>query len=292
MNMRRALPARGAVVNGNECDDFIKFSLMISCPQGSGSYTAVAMLRIFLLLAALVFPCWAGPMMSVSDTQGRALEIELLALNGDSVRFRRVDTGKEFEVAIDLFDDASRKKIRTEAKDLPPMLPPLEVEAVIGKRRSKGDSYYMMTQTISCTMKLRNRSHNIALPPLTARVFFIGQNQRNPGTFTMLSVQDFEVELEPGGSSETPLEPFITRYDSDNKGYGNIGGYQYSGYLMLLLNDKKEVVFHYTTDPKTRKAVDGRPTLLAKIAEYPKGCYINEKMEQMNMGMGAPQFVR
>lgn len=254
--------------------------------------TARVMMRITLLLAALMAPCWAGPMISVSDSKGRSLEIELLAVNGDSVRFRRVDTGKEYTVAMDAFDTPSRKKIRSEAVDLPPEVPPLDVDVVVGKRRSKGNSYYMVTQTITCNVKLRNRSHNIPLPEMEARIFFIGQNQRTPNVYTVLSVQDFKASLEPGGNSATPLEPFITSYDSDNKGQGNIGGYQYDGYLLLLLDKKDEVVFHQTTSSVIRRAVEGRPALLAKIADYPRGAYLNEKMERQNTGMRPPEFMR
>lgn len=250
------------------------------------------MIRYVLLSVALMLPCWAGPMISVSDSKGRSLEIEILAVNGDSVRFRRVDTGKDFTVPMDTFDAPSRTKIRAEAADLPAEVPPLDVEMVVGKRRSKGNSYYMVTQTISCNVKLRNRSHNIPLPELDARVFFIGQNQRTPNVYTVLSVQDFKVSLDPGRNSATPLEPFITSYDSDNKGQGNIGGYQYDGYLFLLLDKKKEVVFHQTTSAVIRRAVDGRPALLTKIADYPRGAYLNEKMERKNIGMGPPEFMR
>lgn len=56
--------------------------------------------------------------------------------------------------------------------------------------------------------------------------------------------------LKPGGSSSTDLKGFITVYDSDNKGPGNLGGYQYAGYLLVFLSEDGEVVFDQTTDAK------------------------------------------
>ena len=220
----------------------------------------------------------AGPTLSVQDTKGRALEIELLSVIGKTVRFRRADTAKEFTVALDQFDADSQAKISHEAATLPAPLPPLAVEVVIGKRRKKENSYYLVTQEVSCTVKIHNVSNDIPLPKFTGRVIFVGRNQSRPDEYIVLSTQDFPVELSPRADSTNTLEPFVTSYDSDNKGQGNVGGYQYSGYLLVFLNHKKEVVFDQTTDAEIRKAITAKPALLSKVAGYRKDTLIDDKM--------------
>jgi hypothetical protein len=229
-----------------------------------------------MILTAL--PARAEPAISVKDTKGRALDIELISLNSKTVRFRRAGNTQEFSLALDQFDAASQARITKTAASLPPVLPPIDVDVVVGKRRQKDGSSYMVEQVINATVKLRNSSHDTPLPKLTGRTFFFGQDQRNPDDFTVLSVQDFPVELKPGQSASSELESFATRYDSDNKGQGNVGGYQYSGYLLVFLNAKKEVVFNQTTDGSLRKEIDAHPKLLAAIAGYTKGAKLNKKM--------------
>ena len=72
----------------------------------------------------------------------------------------------------------------------------------------------------------------------------------------------------------------------------HIDDHQYDGYPLLLLDKKDEVVFHQTTSAVIRRAVEGRPALLAKIADYPRGAYLNAKMERQNTGMRPPEFMR
>ena len=234
-----------------------------------------------LLLAAMIGMSTlvqAGSTMSVRDINGRALEIELLSVNAKTVRFRRADTAKEFTVSLDQFDADSQAKISQQAATLPPSLPPLGVEVVIGKRRKKENSSYMVTQEITCIVKLRNTSNDTPLPKFTSKIIFIGRNQRQPDEYIVLSTQEFPVELQPRTDSANTLEPFVTTYDSDNKGQGNIGGFQYTGYLLVFVNDKKEVVFNQTTDADIRKALTANPTLLSTMARYTKNTHIDEKM--------------
>ncbi|MEO8615103.1 MAG: hypothetical protein ABI600_08190 [Luteolibacter sp.] len=230
----------------------------------------------------------AGPAMSVHDVKGRALEIELLSVNGKSVRFRRADTAKDFTVALDQFDADSQAKIIREAATLPTPLPPLIVEVVIGKRRKKENSYYMVTQEISCTVKMHNSSNDIPLPKLTGKIIFIGRNQRQPDEYIVLSAQEFPVELQPGADSANALEPFVTTYDSDNKGQGNVGGFQYTGHLLVFVNDKDEVVFNQTTDADIRKAITAKPALLSTMAGYSNETPLDDKMNVRNQKKRLP----
>lgn len=238
---------------------------------------------IFLscLLSSIVLlslPARSQPAISVKDTKGRALEIELISANAKMVRFRRANNSQEFSLALDQFDAASQALIKKTAASLPPELPPIEADVVIGKRKKKDGSSYMVEQVITATVKLRNPSHDTPLPKLTGRTIFIGQDRQKANDFTVLSAQDFPVEIKPGESTTSELESFVTRYDSDNKGQGNVGGYQYNCYLLVFLNAKKQVVFSQTTDGGLRKEIEENPKLLAAMATYTTGAYLNEKM--------------
>ena len=175
---------------------------------------------------------------------------------------------------------------------LPAPFPKVEAEVVVGKRRDKGDSYYMVSQTISCEVKIKNPSHDLKLPAVTAKVLFIGQNQKSPDSFTVLSVQTFPVELAPGATVDKELKAFTTNYDSDNKGTGNIGGYQYSGHLLMFIDANQEVVFSQTTDGSIRTALGADATLLKAISKYKEGDYLNGKMVLQDLSLKPPPIRR
>ncbi len=217
--------------------------------------------------------------MTVMDLQGRTIMIELVSADDTTVTFRRKGDARQFTLPLDQLDAESKTRIMDEAKALPMVLPSIVPEVVIGKRRQKTDSYYMVRQTITCAVKLRNADQQVALPRLTARVLFFGQNQKTPDAHIVLSVQEFPVELKPGESSATELKAFSTSYDSDNKGVGNIGGYQYSGYLLVFLSENGEVLFHQTTDAGIRLALANQPDLLKSVANYSVGSGCNTKLQ-------------
>jgi len=224
----------------------------------------------------------AGPILAVKDTKGRALEIELISVVGQDVRFKRVDNAKEFTVPLAQFDEASQGKIKEQAATLPAVLPPFDIDVVIGKRHDEGNSYYLVDQKISTTVMLKNKSNDVALPPLKGRIVFVGRDQRTEDDFIVLSTQEFKVGLKPTEKSESLLEPFVTTYDGDQKGAYNVGGYQYFGYLIVFLNDKNEVVYDYTTSGPIRKLVSGNRKLLNVMANYSKDATLNDKMEIHN----------
>lgn len=232
-------------------------------------------------LAVLLFSSIAAlgaPVLEVKDVKGRALEIELIGLEGKNVVFQRKGDPKEFRLPLDQFDTESQTRISNVSAELPTVYPKVDAEVIIGKKREKGNSYYMVKQIINCEVKLKNPSHDLKLPPVTAKVLFIGQNQKDPESYTVLSVQSFPVELPGGGSMANELKPFSTSYDSDNKGTGNIGGYQYSGYLLFFVNDSDEVVFSQTTDANIRSAIAANPTILKEISTYKDGAYVDGKL--------------
>lgn len=240
------------------------------------------------LLGLLAVPSMAAP-VTVTDVKDRSIEIEVVSLSGSNVTFRRPGNPKEFTLPVAQFKEDSQELIRKEAAALPAPPPKLSVDVVIGKRRTdKADSYYMKTQEVTCSVKLTNLSNANEVPTLKGKIVFIGQNTRTPSIFTVLSSQSFEASLKTAESATRQMDNFRTSYDSDNKGTGNIGGYQYYGYILALSDEGGNVVFNQTTTGSFRKALEGKPDFLKKVVDYRKGIALTGDLEESPGGGFAP----
>lgn len=213
--------------------------------------------------------------LRVTDLKGRAIEIELVSLVDDSVTFSR--SGKTFTLPISNFDDASQGMIRENATKLPAVLPKIQPDVIIGKRRQKL-GYYMVTQEITCTIKLLNPSLKDAVPPLSGKILMIGQDRRTPDFLKILSSQAVEVSIKPGATFVQEMASFTTSYDSDNKGVGNVGGAQYIGYVLVLLNEAGEVVLEHTVTGSFRQALSEKSGLAKELLQHHTGMILTEKL--------------
>jgi hypothetical protein len=245
--------------------------------------------RLFSAIAwcLCAFSADAGTNLTVSNTKGQTIGIELMALDGDSVTFCRPGNPKEYTLPISSFDETSQKLIRQEAAKLPVALPKIKPEVVIGKRRKKGDSYYMVRQEITTKVKLTNLSTRTPVPPIKATVVYIGQNRRTPSVFTILSKQSFETSIEPAATTENELKTFSTSYDSDNKGQGNIGGFQYFGYILAIRDDQENIVLTDISAASIRQELADKPTRLKELLELKKGQTLTEKMTPAKKTVGS-----
>lgn len=227
-----------------------------------------------------------GAPITVTDQKGRAIEIELVSVVNDSVTFRRA--GKEFSLPIGNFAEPSQELIRKEAGKIPAVMPKIQPEVVIGKRRDKEDSYYMVKQEITCTVKLSNPSNSIPVPPIKGKIVFIGQDRRTPELYQILSSQSVDASIEPGETFVKEMEPFVTTYDSDNKGVGNVGGSQYVGYVLVLLGESGDVALDDTKTATLRQAIAANPSVLKEIIKYPKGKVVTAKLVPAPLAGNAP----
>jgi hypothetical protein len=188
----------------------------------------------------------AGPVIKAKDKSGREMEIELISLLGDRISFMRTSDGKTFDLLLSTFDADTVKAIEAKKGELAPAHPNYGLDVVIEKRRKdRGNSYYMEEQTVSAKVTIKNPI-NFPAPALSVRVLFFGQSRRTK-TNAVLAVRDYSVKLGPGLSDGRKLDPFVTVYDSDGKGYGNVGGDQYTGYLLLMMDEKGNVIRHQST---------------------------------------------
>jgi hypothetical protein len=234
----------------------------------------------FCLIWVVIFmnPLHAAP-ITVTDQNGRAIEIELVSAAGESVTFRRTGDAKEFTLPVSSFARESQELIRKEASQIPVVLPKIRPDVVIGKRRHRGDSYYMVTQEITATVKLTNPHHAIPIPTVKGKIIFIGQDRRTPELFSILSTQSVEAPIKAGETVTQEMEGFLTSYDSDNKGSGNIGGAQYFGFILVMADEAGNVVVDYTTTGSFRQAMTNKPAVLKELITYPKGKMLTQKLD-------------
>jgi hypothetical protein len=238
--------------------------------------------KLLLAVAAMSqFPLLAGPVLEVRNTEGKALKIELIAVEGDNVVFST--TGKEVKehiLPIAKFDAASQEKVREEAKTLPPRLPKINIEVVISNKRDK-QGYYMVNQTVSSKVKIRNLTTRIDYPASKGHVIYFGQNRRNDGFFKVMANEHFEFSVPANKTFETDVLGFKTRYDSDNKGYGNVGGYQYESYVLVLTDPEGKVIGTKTTDGSLRSAIEKDLSKARRLIDLKPSEILNKDLETM-----------
>lgn len=242
-------------------------------------------LVLSLASVALASTAWSAIPISVTDQKGRTIEIQLISLAGDKVTFSRKGDAKEFTMPITNFADTSQDLIRKQAALLPAVLPKIESDVVVGKRRRKDDSFYMVRQEITSTVKLANLDKNAAVPPVEVTLIFLGQNRRTPDILTILSKQSFEASIEPGQTFSKEMRSFITAYDSDNKGFGNIGGFQYYGYILAIVGPDGKISSYTTSSSTVRQQLEEKQHLLEELLEYKQGKMLTEKLEPSSTTM-------
>ncbi|MEP4079259.1 hypothetical protein [Haloferula sp.] len=237
----------------------------------------VSILSRLTLLLALTGAVHSEP-MKVSDTKGRTINIDLLAVAGDQVTFSVDGKNGEHVVPIGRFDEASQKSIREVAKTLKPRYPELDMDVVVGKRRKKGDSFYMVTQNVTSKIQIKNTDQKMAMPKSKAKIIFIGRDRRTGDAYSILSSDEFELSIEPSKTFIFVPKPFSTSYDSDNRGSGNIGGYQYDSYVLAIIDSDGGVIHQKTSDPSIRSLIDSHFVSAATLTSHPVGTLLNKDM--------------
>jgi hypothetical protein len=224
----------------------------------------------------------AGPIIDVKSSEGKAIKIELLELSGETVTFAtQGEKGtKEHSLPLTRFDPDSRITILDESKDLPPRLPKLDIEVVVSKKRDK-EGYYMVTQTVSAKVKLRNLSNRIAFPKSKVHLTYFGRDRRDPDNYKVMARKSFDCELAVNAQTEELVDGFKTRYDSDNKGYGNIGGYQYDSYLLVITDAEGNVIDAKTSDAGVRALIEKDRSKARKLNETGVNAMLNKELVEL-----------
>jgi len=204
--------------------------------------------------------------------------VELISRQGDKIEIKRLKDGKTFMISPDVLDAASQALIKEKIKTIKVVYPPLEADVVISKRRKKDNgSYYMTEMTTSAKVTVTNEDKQRTSPPCSCNIIFVGQSQQNTDRFKVLSNQAFDLTPTPKGSSFSS-DSFDTQYDSDNKGNGNLGGYKYVGYLLIVAEKDESVILTKTLYSYIKKALNANTSFAATIREYDEGTILTKKM--------------
>jgi len=215
-------------------------------------------IRIITLLYLLYTAIAAAEDVSLESKEGKVMVVSLISRQGDKVLIKRKSDNKKFTISPDSLSEKSKKIILEKMKTLKVDYPKLEALVIINKRR-KGDDVSLFTKelkrsTITSKITLKKIDSHIPCPTCTMNIVFLGESQRLPDNYMILSNQAFQVTPTDKGII-TKTTPFSTSYDKDKEGVGNIGGYKYVGYLLIITNAEKEIIYTKTNSSVFKKAL-------------------------------------
>ena len=167
-----------------------------------------------------------------------------------------------------------------EGKDLAPRLPKLDIEVVVSKKKDK-EGWYMVNQTVSARVKMKNLSTRIAFPKSTIHLTYFGRDRRNAENYKIMERKSFECELAIGAQTEEAVDGFKTRYDSDNKGYGNVGGYEYDSYLLVITDADGKVIDARTSDAGVRALIVKDLSKAGTVNKTSVGTILNKELNAL-----------
>lgn len=240
-----------------------------------------------LTLASVIFSgsLWVPALaessfMILEDLKGRQMEITVLRKEGEKIVIERVDNGKEYKISPDSLSESSQAELLEIVKNLKPAYPPINADVVIGTRRKDHNgSSYMRKMDVSAKVTLTNEKANVDSPPCKGEMVFLGQNQKFDREFQILSNQKFTLTPTKDGTV-FEAKPFATTYDSDNKGDGNIGGFKYEGYLLVVRDMEDKVLFTKTVYSKIKKALELDVSFADELSKLPTGTLLNDSLKK------------
>jgi len=224
-------------------------------------------LATFVALSLLMMASCMAEVITIEDSKGRSMLVDLLAGNDKSVKIKRLKDGKVFSMPFSSLSEKSKKEIKKKLKTLKPEYPPLEADVVIGKRSTaKSRGYYSSYKTITAKITVTNKSREIPCPPCHCKIIFVGEGSKD--RFSLLINESFElVPIDRGTTFE--IEPFITSY------------YKYKGYLLVVSDDEGRILLTKTLLPEIKKAIARQANFVSKFIEYPERTYLSKSMLQM-----------
>ncbi|BCU76437.1 hypothetical protein [Luteolibacter sp. LG18] len=239
---------------------------------------ASPILACFLLSSACLF---AGTELTVKDKTGRSMEIEIVGVTGDKVSFNRKSDGKRFELPLSTFDEESAKQIsaaKAPAASTSETHPNYAIDVVVEKRRKKNNgSDYLVRQEVSAKVVIKNPERTVAGPKAKVRLLYLGEDRSTGKEHSVLGVRDYEIQIAAGMMDARNLDAVTTVYDSDNKGAGNIGGDQYEGYFLVILDSKDNVVQQTGSCAKLNEILKSDPTALKPLLTVKANAHLDAK---------------
>lgn len=235
---------------------------------------------LLLILLLVTSSAWSSPKITITNKDGKSLEGELLAVNDESIRFKVSGNDKEYTLPFSKLSEETVAEAKKLADELPTIYPELDLSVVIGKKQKRiGSSYYMKTMEVSTTVKIRNMDNNTPCPPAKGHILYFGQNQAKPDIFSVLMTRKFEFEIKKGDTTEIPLQEFRTEFDSDNKGYNNVGGYKYQSYLLMIMDEDGNIIDHKTNSNKVSKNIEADSEAFHKYLKLSPKTTMNKDLD-------------
>lgn len=205
--------------------------------------------------------------MTIELKKGRSELVDVLELNGDKIKVKWLKDGRVLSIPLSKLSDDSQKEVLKKIKKSTSAYPPVEAEVSVGKRRK---SSYNTEMTVTSKVTVTNRGRNVSCPPCKCNIIFIGQNTSSSSKYVVLSNQAFTIKPTNSGAL-FESEPFVTSYSE-------YSGYKYVGYLVVVADKKKHVLFSKTIYPALKKAIAKDSQLVAGMTKYETGTYMNKSM--------------
>jgi len=225
----------------------------------------------FLIVASFAMVGAAlAEVMTVELKTGRSELVDVLGLSGDKIKVKSLKNGKVISFSISKLSDESQKKVLKKIKRSPSAYPPVEVKVSIGKRRESSSSSYEKSVSITSKLTVTNEDRTVECPPCKCNMIFIGQSDRYKDKYVVLSNQSFTI-VPTNRGAVFASEPFVTTYSE-------YSGYKYVGYLVVVADKKKHVIYTKTIYPALKKALAKDPLLVSKMVGYKRGTYLNKSM--------------
>ena len=175
------------------------------------------------------------------------------------------------------FDVTSQTRIREESKCLKPRPPKLDITVSVSKKRDK-KGYYMVDQTVSTKVSIRNLGMR-DLAKSKGYMTYFGRDRSSPDEYKVMARKSFDLKIEARGLFEAPVAGFKTSFDTDKKGAGNVGGFQYDGYLLTIMDEEDHLLASKTSDPALRAMIEDEPAKAERLTKMPVNKLLNKELE-------------
>jgi len=229
---------------------------------------------VFLLLSLATSAMAAPEVLTIVSNKGKQMTVSLVGQDGKNFIVRRISDRKKFTIPPEMLSPESKQLLLGKVKALQAMYPEIEADVSIGKRSVSGSNSYSKRKQITGKVTLTNQDINRQCPPCSAHLVYVGQDQNNSKRYAILSNQQFDITPTSKGAVFTAV-PFATSYDTDSD-YSY--GYKYIGYLLVVLDKKKNVILTKTLHSQIKKAMQMSANLPKTMMGYSKGMIIDNMM--------------
>lgn len=206
--------------------------------------------------------------VTIKDISGRSIKVEILGVSETLVAIEQ-DDGRIFDISLDRLAPDSRLLVELWAKQkeiedhLNNHKVQLEVSVEFAADRKEENRAKLKGTFFIPTVKISNPNSDHEYKELKGTLLVIGENRSSAKILRVLDKQEFTFDLPSKRTSIWGGEPFIGSYLKNNHN----SGYEMSGYIILLENEKKEIIYAYGTNPLWILPASKGLTLL-EMADY------------------------